>query len=217
MPATLSPFRYIQVARYVIQWWLDAAPGFAARRKAARDRAAQFIYAPRMGARTRALAAATVLSDENAGLRGKSNSAATGAETSSDPNNYTNTNTNMTPTPAPKASLTLEPGYMTPYPTADVPLPPPSPRPARPDRVPDNRYNTEIYRLMNDDRAYVPGAMKPPREIVVLCHGQYQLPLAATTRTRCMPQFTLCQTCVAQRCRACRLKPPPFPLASERH
>jgi triacylglycerol lipase len=50
----------------------------------------------------------------------------------------------------------------------------PSSRPPRPDKQPDPRYPAEpvdIYRLMNDSRLLIPGAIKPPREIVVLCHG----------------------------------------------
>ncbi|WVQ79273.1 hypothetical protein IAT38_001369 [Cryptococcus sp. DSM 104549] len=31
----------------------------------------------------------------------------------------------------------------------------------------------EIYNLMNDERLFVSGAAKPPREVVVLCHGLY--------------------------------------------
>ena len=42
--------------------------------------------------------------------------------------------------------------------------------PLRPDpRFPPEPH--EIYRLMNDERLLIPGAAKPPREIVVLCHG----------------------------------------------
>ncbi|KAL7424974.1 hypothetical protein Q5752_000661 [Cryptotrichosporon argae] len=48
--------------------------------------------------------------------------------------------------------------------------------PPRPDATPDPRYPPEpkdIYRLMGDEHLFVPGAMKTPREIVVLCHGLY--------------------------------------------
>lgn len=31
---------------------------------------------------------------------------------------------------------------------------------------------SEMYRLMNDERLLIPGAVKPPKEIVVLCHGE---------------------------------------------
>lgn len=47
----------------------------------------------------------------------------------------------------------------------------------RPNRHPDPRYPpepTEIYRLMNDERSYLPGSMQAPKEIVVLCHGKHR-------------------------------------------
>jgi len=31
---------------------------------------------------------------------------------------------------------------------------------------------SEIYRLMNDDRLLVKGGVKPPKDVVVLCHGE---------------------------------------------
>lgn len=146
MPATLSPFRYIQVARYLMQWWLDNAPGLAARRKAAQQRAADFLYAPRMRGRAMAAAAATaqVSEDENESARAR------------------------------RAAQNL--------PVDVVDMPPtyhddPSVLLPRPDAYPDNRFpaeNTEIYRLMNDERAFIEGQMKAPKEIIVLCHGELE-------------------------------------------
>lgn len=147
MPATLSPFRYIQLARYVIQWWVDASPAFAARRKAAQERAAQFIHAPRL--RTRAFAASPVAN----------------AQVGEDPL--------LLKTSAAQRNVEVDalPSKSIPRnPDVDV-----SGLEPRPDRHPDPRYppeNTEIYRLMNDPRAFLPSKMKAPKEIIVLCHGE---------------------------------------------
>lgn len=144
MPATLSPFRYIQVARYLMQWWIDAAPGFAARRKAAQQRAHDFIYAPRMSGRAIAAAAATaqVSADEAESPRARRAGRNLGVDVVDRPPAFPDDVSHLLP---------------------------------RPDAYPDLHFpseNTEIYRLMNDERAYVPGAMKAPKEIIVLCHGE---------------------------------------------
>ncbi|CAK9780778.1 unnamed protein product [Cutaneotrichosporon oleaginosum] len=144
MPATLSPFRYIQVARYLMQWWLDTAPGLAARRKAAQERATRLIYAPKMRGRAMAAAAATAqVSEDDETPRARRAARHLGVDIVDKP-----------------AAAPDDPGVLLP----------------RPDAHPDlhfPRENTEIYRLMNDDRAYIEGSMKAPREIIVLCHGLY--------------------------------------------
>ncbi len=144
MPATLSPFRYIQVARYLMQWWLDTAPGLAARRKAAQERAARIMYAPRLRGRAMAAAAATAqVSEDVETPRARRAARHLGVDV------------------VDKPSATPD--------DAGVLLP-------RPDAHPNLHFpseNTEIYRLMNDDRAYMEGSMKAPREIIVLCHGEY--------------------------------------------
>lgn len=52
----------------------------------------------------------------------------------------------------------------------------PSPSPNRPPTLgPDPNLPpqpNEIYRLMNDERLLHPGSVAPPREVVVLCHGE---------------------------------------------
>lgn len=145
MPATLSPFRYIQVARYLMQWWLEAGVGLTARRKAAQQRATDFIYAPGMRSRAIAAAAATaqVSEDDAESPRAREAARKAGVEV-------------VDQAPA-------HPGDVSHL------LP-------RPDAHPDLHFpseNTEIYRLMNDERAFLSGTMKAPREIIVLCHGEF--------------------------------------------
>lgn len=141
MPATLSPFRYIQLARYIVQWWLETAPGLQARRKAAQARAAQIIYAPRM----RKPLAQPKKEEYVTAAAGGSSAALAFKPTSVDRFEGLHTETELEDMP--------------PY----------------PDKFPDPRYppeNMDIYRLMNDERAFLPGSTTPPKEIVVLCHGE---------------------------------------------
>ncbi|KAL1406566.1 hypothetical protein Q8F55_008272 [Vanrija albida] len=149
MPATLSPFRYIQVARYLLQWWLETAPGFEARRRAAQAKAAQLIYAPRL---RRFAAAPTVHAALDEGEGGAAQKVRT---------------TSRRGTAAER---------LAPPPEAEIGLPPntdPTEGPVRQQPTLAPQDHTEIYRLMNDQRAFLPGSMQPPREIIVLCHGLY--------------------------------------------
>lgn len=143
MPAAIRPFRYVQVARYLMQWWLDTAPGLTARRKAAQERATRLIYAPKLRGRAMAAAAATAqVTEDDETPRARRAASHLGVDVVDRP-----------PTAAEDAGVLLP----------------------RPDAHPDLHFpseNTEIYRLMNDDRAYMEGAMKAPREIIVLCHGE---------------------------------------------
>lgn len=141
MPATLSPFRYIQLARYVVQWWIDAAPGLARRRKEAQARAIRFMEAPR--ARSRFMAAATLAAsnpDGGASKLAQQAAARAGVQAIDEPD--TNADVGLL---EPRVDKHPDPRY-----------PPES---------------MEIYRLMHDKRLYTPGAMQAPKEIVVLCHG----------------------------------------------
>lgn len=139
MPATLSPFRYIQVARYIAQWWVDTLPGLQARRKAAQAQAARIIYAPRA---------------PRGVLRGKKDYATTAGAGAAAALQTPPPTVNFDP-----SDLEAELEYLQP----------------QPDKHPDPRYppeNVDIYRLMNDERAFMPGKTAPPNEIVVLCHGE---------------------------------------------
>lgn len=149
MPATLSPFRYIQVARYLLQWWLETAPGFEARRRAAQAKAAQLIYAPRLRRFAAAPTVHAALDEDEAGGSGQ-----------------------KVRTTTPRRSVAER---LAPPPEAEIGLPPNTDPAEGPTRPPPQglapQDHTEIYRLMNDQRAFLPGAMQPPREIIVLCHG----------------------------------------------
>lgn len=151
MPAALSPLRYIQLARCVIQWWVDTAPMLAARRKAAQERAARLVYAPRL----RALAAPSVAQMMLPEEQYQKVAAATAAQDR----------------PASAAAITsaLASPYLS---TPDISLPPSNLPLSLPPRPRPDEGHDEIYRLMNDPRAFLPGAMQAPKEIVVLCHGK---------------------------------------------
>lgn len=63
---------------------------------------------------------------------------------------------------------------------------PPNPRSTRrplgpdPDLPPEP---SEIYRLMNDERLIEPGGIEPPREVIVLCHGELNVSCGAVALT----------------------------------
>jgi len=123
MPATLSPFRYLRLARYIFQRWLNSPLSISAARKG----------------KQRAFPRSRSLTTQSTILR------ASVEET--------------------RPSADSVPSR--------IPVAGPSAR--REPLRPDPRFPTEpneIYRLMNDERLLVPGAAKPPREIVVLCHGR---------------------------------------------
>lgn len=163
MPATLSPFRYIQLARYVVNWWLETAPGLQARRKAAQARAAQIIYAPRARKPV-----AQPKEEYVTAAAGGSSAALAFKPTAVDRFEGLHTDTELEDLP--------------PY----------------PDKYPDPRYppeNMDIYRLMNDERAFLPGSTTPPNEIVVLCHGEWN---SASARSLAAPH-TSCGAVGAKR------------------
>lgn len=122
--STISPFRYLQVARYVLQKWLNSPVNHSATRKG-KEKAIPRSRPRNISSQSAVLQASVEERPSSSGL----------------------------PPPIPVAG--------------------PSARrePLRPDpRFPPEPG--EIYRLMNDERLLVPGAAKPPREIVVLCHGE---------------------------------------------
>jgi len=124
MGTTISPFRYLQLARYILQKWLDTPPTISAIRKG----------------KARALPHPRHISAQSGILR---------------------------------ASIEERRVLAGVEPSPRIPVAGPSARrePLRPDpRLPPEP--SEIYRLMNDERLLVTGAAKPPREIVVLCHGE---------------------------------------------
>ncbi|KAK4688725.1 triacylglycerol lipase, partial [Tremellales sp. Uapishka_1] len=124
MGSTLSPFRYIQMARYVLHRWIDSAPLLAKPKGKGKQRAVASTPP------TRSLLLSSV--------------AGSGA-----PDRKLEEKDQAGPSKLHMPTI---------------------------DNGPDPRYppeSKEIYRLMNDARLFIPGAIKPPREIVVLCHGLY--------------------------------------------
>ena len=138
--ATLSPFRYIQVCRYILQRYLI-------------DRRSRHSPAKWKGKARQAL------------HQLQSQSGPSLAMASAAHNRHHDHHDNGAHEHTPDEPIA---GPST------RPLPPNerlsrSPLKPDPDEPPEPR---EIYRLMNDERLLIPGAVKPPRETVVLCHGE---------------------------------------------
>ncbi|EIW71613.1 triacylglycerol lipase [Tremella mesenterica] len=130
MGVTLSPFRYLQVARYLFQRWFD--------------RTHRPVPSSIWKGKARANPTSSLLAMSPSFL-GSSSSNETQAGSSKHHSHHQYHK--------PKAAVT-EGGKV-------------HPEPGWP------KEPSEIYRLMNDERLLIPGAVKPPREIVVLCHGLY--------------------------------------------
>lgn len=163
MPTALSPYRYIQLARYVLQRWLDLSSSPSAWKGKARalPNARPPIAARRAllvgaGAGQGVLRSSVV--EESAAQQPQPKSSSSAPSTNS---------TTTGPKPPhggrphvwdpPSAGPSRAPANEPNYPLGPDPSLPPEPR--------------EIYRLMNDQKLFVKGAIKPPREVVVLCHG----------------------------------------------
>ena len=135
---TLSPSRYIQIVRYIIQRLVQDHPAIAAWKGRGRARQPHH-HQQHTSSQPHAL---HQLAFAGASL-----------ESSHHHNNE--------PIAGPSRSGEGEGGSS-----------PRSTRPLQPDpNLPPEP--TEIYRLMNDERLLVPGSIKPPRETVVLCHGEF--------------------------------------------
>ncbi|ORY34820.1 Alpha/Beta hydrolase protein [Naematelia encephala] len=129
MGTTLSPFRYIAFARYLLQRWLDH---------------------PHVSS-----------------WKGKGKAV--------NPTHY-RTNRHLPGRGPVVRSMSAESGRSLPISHPDLQHPIAGPSEYRRPLVPDPNLPPEpndIYRLMNDERLMIPGALKPPREVVVLCHGLY--------------------------------------------
>ncbi|ORX37816.1 Alpha/Beta hydrolase protein [Kockovaella imperatae] len=129
---TLSPFRYVQLCRYILQHVME--------RSVTLNKGKGKAMHPYPSLALATAAAETSRGGERSyppppGMIGSSSSSSSGSSSSRGPPNYR-------------------------FPS----LGPDPQEPAEP---------TEIYRLMNDERLSIPGAVKPPREVVVLCHGLY--------------------------------------------
>jgi hypothetical protein len=134
MPTTISPFRYLEVARILVNRLLDQAP------KATILTPASAIWKGK--AREIDIRPVTTPSTYST-LASAASSSSSGSATSSRQSNLPPVTSSGSRSPTP---LGPDPSY------------PPEPG--------------DIYRLMNDERLLIPGAIKPPKEIVVLCHGE---------------------------------------------
>lgn len=123
--SSISPFRYVQVARYLLQRCLEDGPAFSRKGKGK-------AWSPPVPV--------------SAGYSSGVMRAAALQERSSESSSFDRT----------VAGPSRGQGYS---PDPDYP-----PEPAT------------IYNLMNDERLLIPGAVRPPKEVVVLCHGTLLLP-----------------------------------------
>ncbi|WVR08157.1 hypothetical protein IAU60_005203 [Kwoniella sp. DSM 27419] len=140
----LSPFRYIQLARYVLHRWVDSIPSVKGKQNAAAllHRLERSTGQPERVLRSTAM-------EHSSNARSRMDEPIAGPSRIPDG-----------PRPGPQ-----QPHRRPRRGHGNYPLLEPDPKwPAGP---------TDIYRLMNDERLMVSGAVKPPRETVVLCHGLY--------------------------------------------
>lgn len=147
MGTTLSPFRYIQLARYVVNRWIDNIPTVKGKGKThlgnLHARAGNYLL------KSEAAPDAPPPAHARQAEAGPSRLAGVNENRPQQDDHYEH------------RQKEYHRHYRHPprYPKlAPDPKWPPGPK--------------EIYNLMNDERLFVPGAIKPPREVVVLCHGE---------------------------------------------
>ncbi|OXB36934.1 hypothetical protein LQV05_005184 [Cryptococcus neoformans] len=148
MGTTLSPFRYIQLARYAVNRWIDNIPTVKGKGKThlgnLHARAGDYLL------KSEAAPDAPPPAHARQAEAGPSRLAGVNENRLQQDDHYEH------------RQKEYHRHYRHPprYPKlAPDPKWPPGPK--------------EIYNLMNDERLFVPGAIKPPREVVVLCHGLY--------------------------------------------
>ncbi|KAI9639042.1 putative lipase 2 [Dioszegia hungarica] len=149
MPMALGPYRYFQVAQYLVKSWAEQVPRTAAAWKG-KGRAEPLIRAPLVRTRREDGLLRAAVQDGTPAKVTEGGNAVAG------PSKHKGSYEEPESSPSPKP----EPG-------------PPSPRqPLKPDAdLP--KQPSQIYALMNDGRLLQPKTLKPPREVVVLCHGLY--------------------------------------------
>jgi triacylglycerol lipase len=139
MGATLSPFRYFELARILIHRVLETKPRSKAIPIPVQQQQQQQLHHD---------------------LKGKSRAIDSPLST---PSTYD--------IPQSSTLLSTASSVASSSSSSTIPVSPPK---GREILGPDPSYPPEpgdIYRLMNDERLMIPGGIKPPREIVVLCHG----------------------------------------------
>lgn len=147
MGATLSPFRYAQLFKYMFQRWVDQAPTAV------------------VNSAWKGKGKAEPLVKGAAPMSGKAQSIdnASGSSSSSSSGSSSSASSSSSTSPAPEQpnlSGKIGAGAA----GSRHILQPDSRMPPQP---------TEIYRLMNDERLLHPGRNNAPNEIIVLCHGEY--------------------------------------------
>jgi triacylglycerol lipase len=143
MGATLSPFRYVQIAKYVLQRLVDQPTATLKSTWKGKGKAA-VKAAPTSG---EARYATKASSGESSSSSNSSSSSSSGSESSSSPNPEKPNLSGSSPGPS-RSRIILQPDSRMPA------------------------QSTEIYRLMNDERLLEPGRRNAPKEIIVLCHGE---------------------------------------------
>ncbi|KAK8849562.1 hypothetical protein IAR55_004897 [Kwoniella newhampshirensis] len=147
MGTTLSPFRYIQIARYIVHRWMDHIPTIKGKGRAASPILPKTKHMHRSAPVLRSTAAASSAEShpsEDVPVAGPSRL----RDEQHDPQKNSG-----------HSHHRQAPGYRR--------LPKLAPDPKWPSGP------TDIYNLMNDERLMIPGAAKPPKQTVVLCHGLY--------------------------------------------
>ncbi|OCF43890.1 triacylglycerol lipase [Kwoniella heveanensis CBS 569] len=162
----LSPFRYLQIAKYLVHRWVDNIPSLKGKHKAVehlqrfRTRRSRNAVKDDNLVRSTSLETHSSAHHHDTPLAGPSRmSSAHGSEHHHHPHHHSN---NYGHQPQPQRPKGDKPSRSKVYFPKLAPDPkwPPGP--------------TDIYRYMNDERLMVGrGAVKPPKEIVVLCHGLY--------------------------------------------
>lgn len=148
MGTTLSPFRYIQLARYVVNRWIDNIPTVKGKGKThlgnLHARAGDSLL------KSEAAPDAPPPAHARQAEAGPSRLAGVNEDRLQQDDHYEHRQKEY------NRHYRHPPRYPK---LAPDPKWPPGPK--------------EIYNLMNDERLFVPGAIKPPREVVVLCHGEF--------------------------------------------
>lgn len=144
MPTTLSPFRYLQVAQYLVRKWTDQVPRgtIGVWKGKGKGRAEPLVLSPpRLDGVVRS-------NTSQASSTPSETSQELSSESIAGPSRHNGTPTGGQQTQR-KAGVGPDP--------KDPHMP---------------VEQAKIYALMNDARLSNPKSVKPPREIVVLCHGE---------------------------------------------
>ncbi|ODO00810.1 triacylglycerol lipase [Cryptococcus wingfieldii CBS 7118] len=165
MGTTLSPFRYLQLARYCAIRWADNFPAYR-KSKTALARAHAKRYLKRAGEerkRWEGLVKAGVVEPSDTESKTSFDGSAAHDRASAnhgqaqDPHGHNRD---------PKKGHPHQNHHKHQFPHSH----------RFPKLAPDPKWPAgpkEIFNLMNDERLFVKGAAKPPREVIVLCHGLY--------------------------------------------